>query len=120
MKIIVTTIAPDMDAPMDPRFGRAACFVAVDGETLAWEAHRNPAIDARGGAGSQAAEFVSRLEPEAVISGAFGPNAFGALDAAGIGMYVCHSACTARQALDDYRAGKLERAGVTSGPGRNG
>ncbi len=120
MKIIVTTIAPDMDAPVDPRFGRAACFVAVDGETLAWEAHRNPAVDAPGGAGGRAAEFVARLGPEAVISGAFGPNAFGALDAAGIGMYLCHSACTARQALDDYRAGRLERAAVMFRPGRRG
>jgi predicted Fe-Mo cluster-binding NifX family protein len=120
MKIIVTALAPDIDAPVDRRFGRAACFVAVDGETLAWEAHRNPAVDAAGGAGSRAAEFVAGLGPEAVISGAFGPNALGALDAAGIGMYLCPLACTARQALDDYLAGRLERAGATSRPGRHG
>jgi predicted Fe-Mo cluster-binding NifX family protein len=120
MKIIVTTLAPHIDAPVDYRFGRAACFVVADGETLGWEAVPNPAVDAQGGAGSQAAEYVARLAPEAVISGAFGPNAFGALQAAGIGMYLCRSACTARQALDDYRAGKLERAGGASRPGPRG
>src|SRR3989304_2210511 len=63
MKIIVTTLAPDMDAPVDPRFGRAACFVAVDGETLAWEAHSNPAVDAPGGAGGRAGGGGGRWRP---------------------------------------------------------
>jgi predicted Fe-Mo cluster-binding NifX family protein len=117
MKIIVTTLAANIDAPVDPRFGRAACFVASDGDSQNWEAHPNPAIHAQVGAGGQAAEFVARLRPEAVISGAFGPNAFGVLEAAGIEMYICQSACTARQALDDYRSGKLERAGFASRPG---
>jgi hypothetical protein len=30
----VTTLAPHIDAPVDYRFGRAACFVVADGETL--------------------------------------------------------------------------------------
>jgi predicted Fe-Mo cluster-binding NifX family protein len=119
MKIVVTTLAPHMDAPLDFRFGRAACFV-VSENGGSWEAHSNPAVDARGGAGTQAAEFVARLAPEAIISGAFGPNAFDALRAAGIGMYVCRSECTARQALELYRAGKLEAAGAASRPGGRG
>jgi predicted Fe-Mo cluster-binding NifX family protein len=119
MRIIVTTLAPDIDAPLDPRFGRAAWFVAVDGKTQAWEAHRNPAVDAPGGAGSRAAEFIAGLEPTAVISGAFGPNACRVLDAGGIAMYLCHSAGSARQVLDEYLGGRLERAGRMARPGRH-
>jgi predicted Fe-Mo cluster-binding NifX family protein len=120
MKIVVTTLAPHLDAPVDRRFGRSACFVVADSESLAWEAHTNPAEGAPGGAGTRAAEVVARFDAGAVISGAFGPNAFGALDAAGIEMYVCRSACSARQAIDDYLAGRLERAGLASRPGRPG
>jgi predicted Fe-Mo cluster-binding NifX family protein len=120
MKIIITTQNPNIDALMDARFGRASYFMEMDDETLAWEAHDNPAVVASGGAGSQAAQFVSGLGAKAVISGAFGPNAFRALDAAGIKMYLCHSAYTARQALDEYRAGRLEPAAPMPGHGRHG
>ncbi len=116
MKILVTAVAPDIDAPVDPRFGRAAFFLAVDSETLSWEAHANPAADAPGGAGSRAAEFVARLKPQAVVSGAFGPNAFAALRAAGIEMYLSGTSGTARQAVADLTAGRLERANTGSGP----
>lgn len=120
MKILVTTLAPDLDAPVDPRFGRAANFVLVDSESMAWEAHANPAASAPGGAGSRAAEFVARLKPQAVISGAFGPNAFAALRAAGIEMYLSGSSSTARQVVDALVAGKLERPDAASGPSRRG
>ncbi len=115
MKILVTTLAPDLDAPVDPRFGRATCFVLVDNETMAWEAHSNPAVDAPG-----AAEFAARLKPQAVVSGAFGPNAFAALQAAGIEMYLSGGSSTARQVVADFPAGKLESAGAASGPRRRG
>jgi len=114
MTIIVSATAPDLDAAVDPRFGRAAFFIAIDPSTMAWQAHPNAAINASGGAGTQAAQFVAGLKAEAVISGAFGPNAFSALEAAGITMYLCGQAGTARQAAEDYQAGRLERANLPS------
>jgi predicted Fe-Mo cluster-binding NifX family protein len=30
MKIVIGAISPDLDDPIDPRFGRAAYFVIVD------------------------------------------------------------------------------------------
>lgn len=120
MKLLVTALAPDIDAPVDPRFGRAAFFIAADSETLGWEAHPNLAANATGGAGTRAAEFVARLKPQAIVSGAFGPNAFAALQAAGIEMYLLRGASTARQVVDALVARKLERADAASGLGGRG
>lgn len=120
MTIIVTSSAADLDAALDPRFGRAAYFLAVDPATMTWKAHPNPAVDASGGAGPQAVQFIAGLKAEAVISGAFGPNAYRALDAAGIPMFVYAQAGTVRQAVEAYRAGRLERAALPSRGGRRG
>jgi predicted Fe-Mo cluster-binding NifX family protein len=108
MTIVVSTVSPDLDAGLDPRFGRAAYFLIVDEATLAWEATANPAVEAMGGAGSQAAQLVAKRHPRAVISGAFGPNAFQVLRAAGISMFPCPGDMTARQAVEAYRAGRLQ------------
>ncbi|MEW6567636.1 MAG: NifB/NifX family molybdenum-iron cluster-binding protein [Chloroflexota bacterium] len=116
MKIIISAVAPDLDATLDPRFGRAAHFLIVDDQTLEWEATPNPAAEAAGGAGSQAAQLVARHQPGVVISGAFGPNAFHVLQAAGIRMFRCPDTRTARQALQEYRAGVLSEV-ITPGPG---
>ncbi len=120
MTIVVSTTGSDLDAMLDPRFGRAAFFLIVDPETMAWQGHRNSAADAPGGAGTQAAQLVAGLKAAAVISGAFGPNAFRALEAAGIAMFQSSQAGTARQAVEDYKAGRLERAGLPSRSGRHG
>ena len=118
MTIVVSTTAPDLDAAVDPRFGRAAFFIAVDPTTMAWQAHPNGAVNAMGGAGTQSAQFVAGLKAEAVVSGAFGPNAYAGLEAAGIAMFLCGQAATARQAVEEYQAGRLERAALSSRGGR--
>ena len=119
MKIIITVTAPDIDAPVDPRFGRGQYFLAVDTETLACEAHANPAINAAGGAGTQAAQFVAGLGAKAVISGDFGPNAYMALDAAGIPMYLHGSGRTARAVAEAFNNGQLERVNGATGPAQH-
>jgi len=120
MKIIVTTTGPDLEAAVDPRFGRAPFFLITDPETMTWQAHPNPAAEAFGGAGTQAAQFVASQQAQAVISGAFGPNAFQALRAANVEMYLYAGSDSARQAIELYRAGKLSPASTPTGPGRRG
>jgi predicted Fe-Mo cluster-binding NifX family protein len=120
MTILVTTSGPELDSPVDPRFGRAAYFLVVDPVSSDYKAHPNPALDAAGGAGTQAAQFASSQGVEAVVSGAFGPNAFQALEAAGIVMSLLGPAATARQAVEAYRDGRLERATLPSRSGRRG
>jgi predicted Fe-Mo cluster-binding NifX family protein len=117
MKIILTVTSPSIDSQLDARFGRTAYFLYVDPDTLEWQAHPNPGVGASGGAGTMAAQFVANQKPEAVISGDFGPNAYGALQATGIELYLFGSSRTAREAIERFKAGQLERVGAPTGPG---
>lgn len=109
-RIALTVATPDLDAEVDPRFGRADFILLVEPETMAWEALANPAREAPGGAGIQAAEFVAERGADAVLSGDFGPKAYQALEAAGIAMYRYESCRTAREAMERFRAGELPAA----------
>ncbi len=119
MKVAVSAVSPEYDAPMQPRFGRCEYFVVIDTETRAWEAHPNPAVDAMGGAGSQAAQFLANLGVEAVISGNYGPTAFMGLDAAEIRMYQA-SGGSVCEAVDALLGDRLESVSGATGPSRHG
>jgi predicted Fe-Mo cluster-binding NifX family protein len=116
MKIIITAISDQIDQRFNPRFGRTEYFILVDSETQRWEAHSNPAVNARGGAGTQAVQFITTHKPDVVISGRFGPNAFSALEAAGIKAYIS-SGGTVSEVVEQFLAGQLEQAVGASGPG---
>jgi predicted Fe-Mo cluster-binding NifX family protein len=116
MKIIITAVSDQIDQPFNPRFGRTAYFILIDSETKKWEALSNPALNARGGAGPQAVQFITNHKPEVVISGRFGPNAFSALEAAGIKAYVAGGG-TVSEVLEQFLAGQLDQAVGASGPG---
>lgn len=120
MKIILTTTSPTIDSEVEPRFGRCCWFLLVDTETMEWQAFPNPAIDLPGGAGIQAAQFVVNHKVDAVISGDFGPNAFQAFRAAGVPMYLFGSFQTAREVVDGFKNGELERFDETSRGDRPG
>ena len=51
MKVVVTSNGSDMNAEASPAFGRCPVYVFVDTETMEFEAIRNPAANASGGAG---------------------------------------------------------------------
>lgn len=121
MKIAISTSGADIDAPYDPRFGRAAQFCIVDSETGEWQLHPNSAIHASGGAGVQAAQFVSQKGAEVVISGAYGPNAFDTLEAAQIAAYLAPGggSFTVSELVQLYKDGKLEQAKTASHKGHH-
>jgi len=79
----------------------------------------NPAMNATGGAGIQAAQFVVERGAQATISGNMGPNAFNVLHSAGVPIYLFDGG-TVRQAVEAYRAGQLTTAGGASGPAHAG
>ena len=114
MKIIITAASDKIDQAFSPRFGRADYFILIDSETQQWEAVPNPARDARGGAGPQADKGV-----EAIISGRYGPNAFSALEAAGIAAYIASNG-TVSEVLQQFLDDKLKQAGGATGPGMHG
>jgi predicted Fe-Mo cluster-binding NifX family protein len=121
MKIAISTTSPGIESAVDPRFGRGAYFLLVDSDTLEWQAHPNPAIDARGGAGVQAAQFIAGHGAQVAISGDFGPNAYSALAAAGIRMFLVPAGDSpaASQLLARYQRGELKEVTAPAGPGHH-
>jgi predicted Fe-Mo cluster-binding NifX family protein len=119
MKIAVTANGQDLDAPTSPVFGRCPTYILVDTETMQYEAVANPAIGASGGAGIQAAQYITGLGVEAVVTGNVGPNAYGVLGAAGVPVYL-YDGGTVRQAVEAYNAGELRAQSGPSGPAHAG
>ena len=122
MKIAISISGNSIDSPFDARFGRAAAFCIAELESDNWEVFDNPALSASGGAGVQASQFVAKHGVQAVVSGAFGPNAFDTLAAAEIEMYLApgNEARTAAEILEMFRAGQLTKAEAATHAGHHG
>lgn len=107
MKICVSAAGSNLDAPLEPRFGRCPYFVIVDSETMQFEAIPNAASNAVGGAGIQAAQTIVNRGVRVVITGNVGLHAFQALSAAGIKIFVGASG-TVEEAVEKYKRGGLK------------
>ena len=110
MKMCVTSVGMDLNAQVDPRFGRCQYFVFVDSDTMAFEAMPNKAIAAPGGAGIQAAQTVVNKGANVLISGNIGPNAFQVLSTADVKI-ATGAYGTVKEAVEMYKGGKLNEAG---------
>jgi predicted Fe-Mo cluster-binding NifX family protein len=107
MIIAVSASGKTLDAQVDPRFGRAAFFIAVDTETGILQAYENTQnLNAAQGAGIQSAETVCRLGTEVVITGNCGPKAFKVLSSAGI-QVVVGAQGTVAKAIEAFKSGAL-------------
>jgi predicted Fe-Mo cluster-binding NifX family protein len=84
MKIAITSTGTEFDSAVEPRFGRCLYFALVDTESGAFEAKANPFLDAAGGAGVQAAQWVVDQGVSALLTGGCGPRAAAVLDDADI------------------------------------
>lgn len=115
MRVILTATSPSIDSSVDGRFGRGSYFIVVDTDTMEWQAHSNAGIGAPGGAGTLAAQFVADQGARAVISGDFGPNAYHALQTAGIGMYLLGTSTSVKDAIQRFKSGQLQRMGTPTG-----
>ena len=122
MKLAISTTLDTQDCPFDPRFGRAAHFCIVDLETDNWESYPNPAINATGGAGVQASQFVVEKDAQVVISGDFGPNAYMTLSAASVRMFLAPAGeqLAVREVIDRFQAGQLEEVEAPTHAGHHG
>lgn len=107
MKIAISATGPDLDAQVDPRFGRCRYFVIVDMETTQFEALENSGAMGSGGVGISVAQMIAGKGVEAVITGNCGPNAHQALSAAGIKV-ITGVTSSVRDAIEDYKSGKLQ------------
>ncbi len=110
MKIAFTASGDDLNAPLDPRFGRALKFLIYDPDAGTVDVIDNQQnLNAAQGAGIQAAEQISRLGAGALVTGHCGPKAFRVLSAAGVKVYNTDAA-TVAEALERYRSGGLKEA----------
>ena len=110
MQIVITAQGPDLNSPVDPRFGRAKYFILADTQLDALISHDNTQNrNAPQGAGIQAAQAVARLGAEAVLTGHVGPKAFVVLRTANVAVYTGASG-TVREAIDAFKSGKLQAA----------
>lgn len=120
MKIAVSASADNMDATVDPRFGRCAYFIIVETERNEIKDHeilKNTGVQAMRGAGITAAQIVANKGVEAVITGNVGPNAFGVLSQSGIKIFTGVVGISVKAAVEKYLKGELEETTVPTGPG---
>jgi predicted Fe-Mo cluster-binding NifX family protein len=117
-KVAVSCESPSLDSQVDTRFGRAAGFLVVDPETMAFEYLDNGGSQTMAqGAGIQAAETVARSGAKIVLTGFVGPKAFQALSAAHIKIGQNLNGLTVKEAIERFKNGDVE---IASQPNRQG
>ena len=100
MKIAVTAAGKESDSEMDPRFGRAQYIVIVDPSGSVLDVVDNSRnVNAMSGAGIQTAKLMADKKVDVLMTGHCGPNAFRALQAAGIKVVVEQSG-TVKEAVE--------------------
>ena len=119
MKVAVSANGRDLEASIDPRFGRCANFIIVDTDTMRFEVVDNESAALAGGAGIQAAQAIASQGAAVLITGNVGPNAVRTLSAAGIRI-VTGQAGTVREAVEAYKAGGLNPSDAATVSGHYG
>lgn len=108
MKICISATGENLETQLDPRFGRCLYLIIVDSETMQFEVIPNTAAGSTGGAGIQAAQTIANKGVKLVITGNVGPNAFGALSAAGIEI-ITGASGTIKEVIEKFKNGQLEK-----------
>jgi len=107
MKIAVSSKGKNLEAEIDPRFGRAGYFILVDPETMSFEVLENRQnLQLPQGAGIQTAQTIVEQGANVLLTGNCGPKAFQVLKATGIKIAVGISG-TVKDAVKQYKEGKV-------------
>jgi len=107
MKIAISASGPDLEAQVDPRFGRCRYFIVIDSDTAQFESVENDAASSSGGAGISTAQMISGKGIGTVLTGNCGPNAFQVLSAAGITVITGVSG-KIKNAIEGYKSGMYQ------------
>ena len=106
MKLALSSNGNNLDAQLDPRFGRCAFFLVINSDDMSFEAFNNESATQGGGAGIQAAQFLASQGVDAVITGNCGPNAVQTLSAAGVELFA-GQAGTVREVVEGFKKSNL-------------
>ncbi|MBZ9572675.1 NifB/NifX family molybdenum-iron cluster-binding protein [Patescibacteria group bacterium] len=120
MKICITSLGPNLDSPIDPRFGRAQYFLLLDEKGNLEEVLPNPGVHAMRGAGIAAAQEIASWGVNVLITGNIGPNAFGVLVSSGIKVFLAPTGISAREVFEMWKENKLSQVQGPSVPGHFG
>ena len=107
MKIAISATGPNLEAEVDPRFGRCQYFIIADPETMTFEAIDNSSAMAVGGAGISAGQAIASKGVQAVLTGNCGPNAHQVLSSSGIQIITGVSG-KIKDAIEGYKSGKFQ------------
>lgn len=109
MKIAITTSGKDLDASVDPRFGRAVGFIVYNTEEDTFEYVDNAQnLNAMQGAGIQAAQNVVKHNVDAIITGNCGPKAFAVLSQAGVKIFIGAEG-TVKNSIEKFKNNELQQ-----------
>ncbi len=108
MKIAVSSTDKDLNAEVDPRFGRCKYFLIVDSESMDFKTISNESSMAFGGAGVKAAETVVNSGANILITGNIGPNAHRTLDAGRVKIFT-GARGSIKDAIESYKKGDLNK-----------
>jgi predicted Fe-Mo cluster-binding NifX family protein len=110
MKIAISSKGSNLEAEVDPRFGRAAFFILIDPETMNYETLENKQnLNLPQGAGIQASQTIVEGGAKVLLTGNCGPKAFQVLQAAGVKVAVGMSG-TVKEVVSRFKQGKMDFA----------
>ncbi len=119
MKFAISSSGQNLEADIDPRFGRCQYFIIADTDTDEFEAIDNASASAAGGAGISAAQMVADKGVEAVLTGNCGPNAYQVLDSSGVKVITGVSG-KVKDAIAEYKLGTYSTAQQSNVPDHYG
>jgi len=114
MKVAVSADGDNLDAMVDPRFGRCGYFIIVETEDLRFQAVKNENASLSSSAGIQASSFVASQGVKAILTGNCGPKAMEVLIAGGIEIFTGQSG-TVRDTVKRFQKGDLPAAAAGEG-----
>jgi len=114
MKICITADGNNLEANVDPRFGRCAYFILYDTETDTFEAIPNTNATGMGGVGIQNATMMAEKGVEVILTDNLGPNAARVLQQADIKV-VTGVTGKIKDAVENFKKGSL-KASPTATP----
>jgi len=107
MKIAITASQPNLEAEVDPRFGRCRWFIIIDPDTMQFEVAENESAMAGGGAGVSTSQTIVNQKVKAVLTGNCGPNAHQVLSASGIEVITGVSG-KIKDIVEGYKTGRYQ------------
>jgi predicted Fe-Mo cluster-binding NifX family protein len=110
LKICISATGDNLNAFLDPRFGRAMFFLIVNPEGKLIKAIKNTGKQAMRGAGVTAAQIVADEGVDVIITGNIGPNAAIVLGTSKIKIFVDIPETPILDVIKKYQENKLQEA----------